>query len=62
MAGSSHIKPTEKGTVTVKLNTSGRKGLIEENVEVISNDPLRPQITLTIKAFVTDTGVPLFPQ
>jgi Protein of unknown function (DUF1573) len=62
MAGSSHIKPNEKGTVTVKLNTSGRKGLIEENVEVISNDPLRPQITLTIKAFVTDTGVPLFPQ
>jgi hypothetical protein len=60
MASSSHIRPNEKGTITVKVNTAGRKGLIVENVEVISNDTLRPQIALTIRAFVIDIEMPLF--
>jgi hypothetical protein len=60
MASSSHIRPNEKGTITVKVNTAGRKGLIVENVEVTSNDTLRPQITLTIRAFVIDIEMPLF--
>jgi hypothetical protein len=58
MAGSSHVKPNEKGTIIVKVNTAGRKGLIVENAEVISNDPLRPQITLTIRASVMDIETP----
>lgn len=62
MASSSHVKPSEKGTITVKVNTAGRKGLIVENVEVISNDSLRTQITLTIQAYVMDVDMPLFPK
>lgn len=38
------------------------KGLIVENVEVISNDSLRTQITLTIRAYVMDVDMPLFPK
>lgn len=60
MASSSHLKPNEKGTITVKLNTAGRKGPIAENVEVISNDPHRTQITVTIRAYVMDIDIPLF--
>ncbi len=62
MASSSHIKPNEKGAISVKVNTAGRKGLITENVEVISNDSLRPQIALTIRALVMDVDKPLFPK
>jgi hypothetical protein len=56
MAGSSRLKPGEKGRIAVKVNTAGRKGSIVESVEVTSNDSLRPQVTLTIKAFVTEAG------
>jgi hypothetical protein len=62
MASSSHVKPNEKGTIAVKVNTAGRKGLIVENVEVASNDSLRTQITLTIQAYVVDVDMPLFPK
>jgi len=62
MASSSHVKPNQKGTITVKVNTAGRKGLIVENVEVFSNDSLRTQITLTIQAYVMDVDIPLFPK
>ena len=62
MASSSRVKPNEKGTITVKVNTASRKGLIVENVEVISNDSLRTQITLTIRAYVMDVDMPLFPK
>jgi len=62
MASSSHVNPNDKGYITIKVNTANRKGLIVENVEVRSNDAVRPQITLTIKAFVTDLEIPLFPK
>jgi hypothetical protein len=54
------VKPNEKGTITVKVNTANRKGLIVENVEVVSNDSLRAQITLTIQAYVVDVDMLLF--
>ena len=60
MAGPGHVKPKEKGTITVKVNTASREGLIVENVEVISNDSLRTQVTLTIRANVMDVNTPLF--
>ena len=60
MAGPSHVKPKEKGIITVKVNTASREGLIAENVEVISNDSLRTQVTLTIRANVMDLNMPLF--
>ena len=62
MASSSHVKPNEKGTITVKINTASRRGLIVENVEVLSNDALQAQTTLTIRAYVTDVDLPLFPK
>ena len=60
MAGPSHVKPKGKGKITMKVNTAGRKGLIAENVEVISSDSLRTQVTLTIRANVMDDNMPLF--
>ena len=62
MASSSHVKPNEKGTITVKVNTANRKGLVIENVEVISNDSMRPQVTLTIRAYITDIDMPFLPK
>ncbi len=62
MASSSHVAPGEKGYITIKVSTAGRRGVITENVEVTSNDALRPQITLTIRALITDFEMPLVPQ
>ncbi len=50
MAGWGHLMPGEKGTIAVRLDTGSRKGPVEETVEVTSNDPFRPKITLTLKA------------
>jgi hypothetical protein len=60
MAGPSHVKPKEGGYITIKVNTANRQGPVVENVEVISNDAVRPQITLTLRAFVVDPGLPVF--
>jgi hypothetical protein len=62
MAGSSHVKPGDKRRITVKIGTAGRKGPITENVEISSNDPVRPTVMLTIKAFAADTDIPFVPQ
>ncbi len=62
MASSSHVAPGEKGYITIKVSTAGRRGVITENVEVTSNDALRPQITLTIRAFVMDLEIPFVPK
>ncbi len=62
MASSSHVNPKEKGYITVKVNTADRRGSIVENVEVISNDSVHPQITLTIQALVMDFEIPLAPK
>lgn len=58
MTGSSQVKPNEKGAVTVKLNTAGRKGTVIETVEVTFSDPQQPPVTLTIRAYVTDFDMP----
>jgi hypothetical protein len=58
MAGPSRLKPGEKGSVLVKVTTTGRQGQVIENVEVWSNDPARPRITLTVEAYVMDTAMP----
>lgn len=57
MTGSSHVKPKEKGAVVVKVNTSGKTGPLVENVEVMTNDPKRPEITLTIRALITEIDI-----
>jgi hypothetical protein len=58
MAGPSRLKPGEKSGILVKIDTSGKNGPLTENVEVWSNDPVRPEIILTLKAYVMDTAMP----
>ncbi len=62
MASSSHMAPGEKGYITIRVNTAGRRGVIAENVEVTSNDVVHPQITLTIRAVVMDLETPFVPK
>jgi hypothetical protein len=50
LAGSSHLKPGEKGRIVVHISTLGRQGDAVETVEVVSNDPKRPKVTLTVRA------------
>jgi hypothetical protein len=54
MASSSHLKHGEKGIITVRVSTAGKKGLIAETIEVVSNDPKRPKEVLTVQATVVD--------
>jgi hypothetical protein len=50
MASSSRLKPGEKGKITATIDIKGRKGLIHKNVDISSNDPQRPQTSLSLKA------------
>jgi Protein of unknown function (DUF1573) len=43
------LKPGEKGTIFVTLDTSYRVGDLDKEVIVVSNDPARPEVTLHIK-------------
>jgi hypothetical protein len=52
MASSSHIKPGEKGKITVKINTKGRTGVISKGIKVFSNDPKRHVVTLFLRAII----------
>lgn len=58
MASSSHLKHGEKGVITAKVSTIGKKGLTIETIEVFSNDPKRPKEALTLQATIVDI-VPL---
>ena len=50
MAGSSHLKPGESGSITVKVDFGFGIGKIVKTVEVFSNDPERPKVILTLVA------------
>jgi hypothetical protein len=52
MASSSHIKPGETGRITAKIDTTGRKGIVSKNIQVFSNDPKRPSVSLSLKALI----------
>ena len=39
MVSSNHLKPGEKGQITVKVDTAGKMGVLTKTVEVTSNDP-----------------------
>jgi hypothetical protein len=54
MASSSHLKPGEQGTITARMSTTGKKGPATETLEVVSNDPKRPKVTLTLRASVLE--------
>ncbi|MBI4823570.1 MAG: hypothetical protein HY805_04990 [Nitrospirae bacterium] len=52
MVSSTHLKPNEKGTLIVVVNTTGFRGMIQKTVEVLSNDPQMPKVILLLKAVV----------
>jgi hypothetical protein len=54
MASASHLKPNEKGAITAKMSTAAKKGLTTETIEIISNDPKRIKVILTLQATIQD--------
>jgi hypothetical protein len=52
VVSSTNLNPGEKGKISAKINISGREGSILKNVKVISNDPKRPVINLSLKALI----------
>jgi hypothetical protein len=61
MASSSHLKHGEKGVIVAKMSTIGKKGLIVETIEVLSNDPKRPKEVLNLQATIGDILQPQGP-
>ena len=53
------IRPGEEGQIKVTYNTGYREGRFREEVRVISNDPEKPQIILTISGEVVRSIVAL---
>ncbi|MBI5101187.1 MAG: c-type cytochrome [Nitrospirae bacterium] len=54
MASSSRLKPGETGKVSLSVDPAGKKGPISKTAQVVSNDPVRPVITLTVTMNVKD--------
>ena len=52
MVSSRHLNPGEKGKIIAKVNIKGRRGYISKNVQIFTNDPKRPFVTLNMKAFI----------
>ncbi|MBW2017213.1 MAG: DUF1573 domain-containing protein [Deltaproteobacteria bacterium] len=46
------IPPGGEETITVSVNTKGFKGPVTEKARLYTNDPGRPEVVLTVKAFV----------
>ncbi len=58
LASSSQIKPEERGSITAKINAHNYKGHIVKNIIVYSNDPVKPAVTLTLKAEIMVSSHP----
>ncbi|MBF0560223.1 MAG: hypothetical protein HQL08_15745 [Nitrospirae bacterium] len=52
MASSSRLKPGQKGAIVARISSLNKTGLTVESVEVLSNDPKRPKIVLTLQATI----------
>jgi hypothetical protein len=52
MASSSHLEAGEAGSITAKLFTDKKSGLLKKTVRVKSNDPERPLVQLLLKVVV----------
>lgn len=61
MASSSHLKPAEKGSIIVRVITRGIRGMFAKTATVISNDPQKPNVTLSIKAFIKEPAPKIQP-
>jgi hypothetical protein len=62
MAGPSHLKQREKGTIRARIATFNKRGLIVETIEVLSNDPKRPNVILTLQATIRENILPSLTQ
>lgn len=58
MVSSAIVKPGEKGAITVSVDTTAKSGRLYKAVEVFSNDPVRPKLTLTLTAIVEGSATP----
>jgi hypothetical protein len=54
MVSSDHLAPGETGRIRTTVNTAGRKGRLLKSVQVLSNDPARPAVALSLKATVKE--------
>jgi hypothetical protein len=54
LASSSHLKAGGKGGITARISTVMKKGFITEMIEVVSNDPNRPKVILTLQATILE--------
>jgi hypothetical protein len=61
MASSSHLKPGGHGSIAAKVSTQMKSGLTIETIEVESNDPKRPKVTLTLQATILENLLPAPP-
>ena len=52
MAGPGHLKQGEKGSIAARIAILPARGRVEEKIEVVSNDPVRPTVILTLQAEV----------
>jgi hypothetical protein len=52
MAGASRLKAGQKSAVTARIATELKQGEVTEAVEVLTNDPRRPKVVLTLRARV----------
>jgi len=59
VASSSHLKAGEKGSIIARASTLMKKGFLTETIEVVSNDPKRPTVILTLQATILESIVPL---
>ena len=58
MASSSHLKPGEHGSIIARVATLMKNGLTRETIEVESNDPKRPKVTLSLQATIRENLLP----
>jgi hypothetical protein len=62
VASSSHLRAGEKGKILGRVSTVSKKGLITETIEVVSNDPKRPTVSLTLQATILENILPFMQQ
>lgn len=54
MASSSRLKPGERGMIRLSVDIRGKLGTIYKTVQVHTNDPLTPQVTLAVRMVIKD--------
>ncbi len=52
MASSSHLQPGETGKISARIDTAGRGGIVSKRIQVHSNDPKKPVVSLMLRATV----------